>query len=296
MFNHMRTKLTQRQFLFACFGFSLTLVFLSVLVMYYFFWSRYVSTENAYVSAEIAQVTALTSARVEKIHVKDTDTVKEGDLLVELDHTDAKLILEKAQAEFEKAQAEFDRTKLDCERRVSLSKSGSVSKEEVTTSQNSHKIAAAILESAKVMVEQAQVDLDRTSIKSPTSGTVAKRQVQLGQRVMPGSILMSVVPTDVMHVDANFKETQIKAIKVGQTVTMTTDFHGDDVVYHGKVVGLSGGTGSAFSVIPAQNATGNWIKVVQRLPIRITLDPQELKKNPLYVGLSVHATVDLKGE
>lgn len=288
-------KLSQRQFLFAVFGCVLSFLFILLTLIYIFFWSRYVSTENAYVGAEMAQVTALTSACVKEIYVKDTDIVNVGDTLALLDDTDSKLLLAKVQAEHDKAQAEFDRTKLDSDRRLSLSKTGSVSKEEISTSENAHKIATAILAATKVEVEQAQVDLNRTVIKSPLSGTIAKRQVQLGQRVFPGAVLMSVVPTDTLHVDANFKETQIRRIKPGQYVTMTTDFYGEDVVYQGKVIGLSGGTGSAFSIIPAQNATGNWIKVVQRLPVRISLDPSELKDHPLHVGLSVHVTVDLKG-
>lgn len=294
--NKKRRFLSMRWFLFSCFGTFLFFTFLGIVWFYVHVWSHYVTTENAYVGAEIAQVTPLTSAQVKEIFVKDTDYVKEGDILIQLDDTDAKLLLTKAKAEFDKAKAEFDRTGLDCDRRMSLSKTGSVSMEEISTSENAHKIASTVLDITKATVEQAEVDLSRTVIKAPISGIVAKRQVQLGQRVLPGAALMSIVPIDSMHVDANFKETQIKDIKLGQSVTMTTDFHGESVTYHGKVIGLSGGTGSVFSVIPAQNATGNWIKVVQRLPIRISLDPKELKENPLYVGLSVHVSVKIKDE
>jgi membrane fusion protein (multidrug efflux system) len=122
---------------------------------------------------------------------------------------------------------------------------------------------------------------------------IAKRQVQLGQRVQTGTILMSVVPTLNLHVDANFKEVQLKKVRIGQPVELIADFHGDSVVYHGKVVGIAGGTGSAFAVIPAQNATGNWIKVVQRLPVRIELKPEELKEHPLQVGLSMQVDIDI---
>jgi membrane fusion protein (multidrug efflux system) len=147
---------------------------------------------------------------------------------------------------------------------------------------------------AKAKVEQAQVDLARTVIKAPVDGVIARRQVQVGQRVQNGERLMSVVPLHDVHVDANFKEVELRHVKIGQPVEVTADIYGDKVVYHGVVSGVSGGTGSAFSMIPAQNATGNWIKVVQRLPLRITLDKNELAKHPLQVGLSMIATIDTR--
>ena len=146
---------------------------------------------------------------------------------------------------------------------------------------------------AQAKVEQAQLDLQRTEIRAPLDGVVARRSIQVGQRVAPGSILMRIVPINQLYVDANFKESQLEKVRVGQTVTLTSDLYGDDVEYHGKVIGFSGGTGSAFALIPAQNATGNWIKVVQRLPVRIQLDSKDLEKYPLRVGLSMEATVDL---
>ena len=129
-------------------------------------------------------------------------------------------------------------------------------------------------------------------IKAPVDGVVAKRQVQVGQRVQIGAPLLSVVPLQNVHVDANFKEVELRDVKIGQLVEVTADIYGDKVVYHGVVSGLSGGTGSASSMIPAQNATGNWIKVVQRLPVRITLDQHELDARPLQVGLSMEAMID----
>jgi membrane fusion protein (multidrug efflux system) len=116
--------------------------------------------------------------------------------------------------------------------------------------------------------------------------------VQVGQRVAPGTQLMLVVPLNQLYVDANFKEGQLTKVKVGQPVTLTSDLYGGDVEYHGRVVGFSGGTGSSFALIPAQNATGNWIKVVQRLPVRVALDPKELQAHPLRVGLSMDAEID----
>ena len=123
---------------------------------------------------------------------------------------------------------------------------------------------------------------------------MAKRSVQIGQRVQAGAALMAVVPVQQMYVDANFKEGQLGKVRVGQQVELQSDLYGSDVKYKGQVVGFSGGSGSAFAAIPAQNATGNWIKVVQRLPVRIQLDAAELAQHPLRVGLSMHVTVDTR--
>jgi len=276
---------------------GLTVVVLGVLFAVYniFIGSKHVVTDNAYVGAEIAQITPSTGGTVKSISANDTQAVKAGDVLVVIDDTDAKLALASAQASEAKAKAEYDRAVLDNERREALAKSGSVSGEEVSNAANALKTAQAMLDAATVASEQAQVDLDRTIVRSPVDGVVAKRMVQLGQRVQVGAALMSVVPTANMHVDANFKEVQLRKVKIGQPVELTSDLYGDNIVYHGKVVGLAGGTGSAFAVIPAQNATGNWIKVVQRLPVRISLDAEELAKHPLQVGLSMDADIDISG-
>jgi len=125
------------------------------------------------------------------------------------------------------------------------------------------------------------------------SGFVARRNVQLGQRVGPGAPLMAVVPLDQVWVDANFKEPQLAGMRVGQPVTLTADLYGGSIKYHGKVVGFGAGTGSAFSLLPAQNATGNWIKIVQRVPVRVALDPRELAANPLQIGLTMKAEVNV---
>ena len=146
--------------------------------------------------------------------------------------------------------------------------------------------------SARGDVLQAWLAVRRNAVVAPVSGYVAKRSVQLGSHVTPGTPLMSIVPLDQLWVDANFKESELRHIRVGQAATIETDLYGSKVVYHGKVLGMSAGTGSAFSLLPAQNATGNWIKVVQRVPVRITLDPKELAAHPLRIGLSTTVTVD----
>ena len=150
------------------------------------------------------------------------------------------------------------------------------------------------IRAAEAALAKAKLDLDRTVIKAPVAGIVTNRNVQIGQRVAGGAPLMTLVPTVGLFVDANFKESQLKTIRLGQTVELESDLYGGSVTYHGKVVGMAGGTGAAFALIPAQNATGNWVKVVQRLPVRIALDAAEVKAHPLRVGLSMTAVIDTR--
>ena len=240
----------------------------------------------------------------------------------------------RAAAQLASAEADFERAVIDLKRREALSASGSVSGDELTRAQNAFASAQANLEAARATAaqakanrqaaigsrdanavliadatedtnpevalararrDQAAVDLERTVIRAPVDGVVAKRQAQLGQRVQAGTPLLAVVPVQEMHVDANFKEVQLENVRVGQPVTLRADIYGSSVTYHGTVEGFSGGSGAAFAAIPAQNATGNWIKVVQRLPVRIKLDPAELQANPLKVGLSMTAKIDTRG-
>ncbi|WP_201722756.1 HlyD family efflux transporter periplasmic adaptor subunit [Caulobacter sp. BP25] len=239
----------------------------------------------------------------------------------------------RAAASLASAQADLERARIDLGRRKALAVNGAVSGDELTRAQNAFANAQAAWTSAKAAqvqaqanraaavgslaanaamtagatvetnpevaaararVEQARLDLDRTVIRAPIDGLITRRNVQIGQRVAPGATLMQVVPIAQAYVDANFKEGQLRKVAIGQPVELKADLYGGSVTYHGKVVGLSGGTGSAFALIPAQNATGNWIKVVQRLPVRIALDPAELKANPLRVGLSMTADIDTR--
>jgi len=282
--------------LFAILTLTVAAISIAYGLYYYFIGSRHITTDNAYVGAEISQVTPAVSGIVQKINVNDTHMVKAGDLLVTLDNTDAKFTCARAEADLAKALAESERTKLHFDRHQALLKSGAVSKEEITNAKNIYKSAQAASNRASIVVEQAIVDLSRTCIKSPVDGIIARRQVQLGHHVQPGTPLMSIVPIEHLHVDANFKEVQLSKVRIGQRAELTSDFHGNSVVYHGKVSGIAGGTGSAFALIPAQNATGNWIKVVQRLPVRITIDPEDLKKHPLYVGLSMQVDIDISDD
>jgi membrane fusion protein (multidrug efflux system) len=234
--------------------------------------------------------------------------------------------LQRAHAERQAAQAHDERAAIDLKRRRALSSSGSVSADELTRAENAWRSAQASLLAAHANValaqanvetaqsarrmnqaltantsiqehpevqltrakaEQAQLNLERTVIRAPISGVVAKRQVQLGQRIQAGTTLLAIVPTEKMYLNANFKEVQLKDVRIGQTVEALSDWYGPTVKYRGTVMGFSGGSGGAFAVIPAQNATGNWIKVVQRLPVRIALDPEQLRTHPLGVGLSM---------
>jgi membrane fusion protein (multidrug efflux system) len=310
-------------------------------------------TDNAYVQGNVIQITPQISGTVTAILADDTDFVKAGQPLVQLDPADANVALELAranlaqtvrqvrtlyavnaglsaqialrEAEVQRAQSDVARATDDLNRRQSLVGNGAVSKEELghtqaqlasaqnalaaskaaataareqlasnqaltdgTTLQNHPSVIAA---AAKL--HEAYLATNRAALPAPVDGYVAKRTVQLGQRVAAGAPLMSLIALNQLWVDANFKEVQLRNIRIGQPVTLTADVYGKKVEYKGTVVGLSAGTGAAFALLPAQNATGNWIKVVQRVPVRIALDAQQLAKNPLRVGLSMEATVDI---
>ena len=228
-------------------------------------------------------------------------------------------------AELARVQSDVARAQEDVNRRTPLLATGAVGKEEyehATAQLNAAKAAVASAQSAALAareqlasnqsltdntsveqhpnvqrasarVREAFLAVKRSELVAPVDGYVAKRSVQLGQRVQAGTPLMSVIALNQVWVDANFKESQLKSLRIGQPVTLTADMYGSKVQYHGKVEGLGAGTGAAFALLPAQNATGNWIKVVQRLPVRVALDPKELVEHPLRVGLSMEAKVDV---
>jgi membrane fusion protein (multidrug efflux system) len=272
--------------------------------------SRYISTDNAYTAAEVAVVTAEIDGPVADVRVADSQRVKRNEILVVLDDTDTKLALRQTEADLARARAQvasakanLERSGIDLERREALVASGSVSGDELTQVKNGASNARAALDAAlaaevlaQARLDKAKVDLSRTVIRSPVDGVIARRQVQLGQRVQPSVPLLSVVPVQDMYVNANFKEVQLKDVHPGQKVELVSDLYGEHVVFHGVVDGFNGGTGAAFSLIPAQNATGNWIKVVQRLPVRVRVDSAELEAHPLRVGLSMSAKVDLRSK
>ena len=224
-----------------------------------------------------------------------------------------------AQADVAARQAAVDQARSDVKRRQGLAKSGAISAEELSHARDALTAAESALTAAKQQYQTSKVLVDatvvashpdvqtaaaklraayldrlRTTIVAPVSGYVAKRSVQLGQRVAPGLALMAVVPLHGVWIDANFKETQLTNMRIGQPVEITSDVYGGDVTYSGTVQSLGVGTGSAFSLLPAQNATGNWIKIVQRVPVRIAFTkPDQLDKHPLRIGLSTDVSVNL---
>ena len=321
---------------------------------YWFFYARnYERTDDAYVQGNVVQVTPQIAGTVLSVNADDTDFVKAGATLVTLDHADAEVALQQAQAalaqtvrevrtmyvgnstwaaniaqresDVGRARTEVARAEDDLARRMKLSTSGAVSGEEINHAQSAVTRARGALagaeaaltsarqslatnlsltegttvekhpnvERAAAKVREAYLAYARATLPAPVSGYVAKRTVQVGQRVAPGAPLMAIIPLDQVWVDANFKEVQLRRMRIGQPVTLTADAYGSSVEYHGTVAGLGVGTGSAFALLPAQNATGNWIKVVQRVPVRIAIAPAELAAHPLRVGLSMEASVDV---
>ncbi|SAL21888.1 secretion protein HlyD family protein [Caballeronia choica] len=226
---------------------------------------------------------------------------------------------DKYRAEVAQRRTDLAKAQDDLRRRLSTGMTGAVSDEEIAHARDAVRSAQAALDAAQqqlganraltanttveqhpdvqasaARVRDAYLAYARTTLPAPVTGYVAQRTVQVGQRVSPGTALMSVVPLEQVWVDANFKEWQLRQIRVGQPVELIADVYGSRVVYHGKVVGFTPGTGSALALLPAQNATGNWIKVVQRLPVRIEIPPAELERHPLRVGLSMNVDVDVK--
>lgn len=315
--------------------------------------SHYEDTDNAYVQGNVIQITPQIGGTVMAINADDTDFVKAGQPLVQLDPADAKVALEQAEAalaqavrqvrtlyanngslaaqvtlrqsDIARAQSDIAKAQDDLQRRRALSGNGAVSKEELNHAETSLDNAKSQLAAAQAgvvaarealasnqsltegtsvaqhpsvlaaaaKVREAYLATQRVALPAPVDGYVAKRTVQLGQRVAAGTPMMSIVPLNQLWVDANFKEVQLRNIRIDQPVKLKADVYGKKVEYTGKVAGLGVGTGSAFALLPAQNATGNWIKVVQRVPVRIALDPEQLKANPLRIGLSMDAEIDI---
>jgi membrane fusion protein (multidrug efflux system) len=298
------------------------------------------TTDDAYVSGNVVQITPQVSGTVVAINADDTAFVNAGQILVELDKSDSRVALDQAEAQLAKTVrsvrnlvattdeieanvalrgSELERARQDLARRQQLEHDieGALSGEELQHARDAVANATAALTAARkqlaaqhalvdgttvenhpevqnaaAKVREAYLGYVRTALPAPVSGFVARRSVQLGQRVSSGTPLMTVVPLEQVWVDANFKESQLENLRAGQPVRLVADAYGGSVTYHGKVAGFSAGTGAAFALLPAQNATGNWIKVVQRVPVRIALDPTELQRHPLQVGLSMEVEID----
>jgi len=308
---------------------------------YWFLSGRhYESTDDAYVNGDLVEITSEVPGTVMALSADDTQGVRRGQTLLELDPADAKVAMNDAEAGLARAvrevrnlfatadqlraqiterEIELKRAREDYRRRSNLLQDGAVSSEELSHTRDSIAQLQASLTAAREQLKAITVRIDgtrveshpqvlaaeaavrsaalalrRTRIFAPVAGVVARRSVQVGQRVAPGTPLMAVVPLDDVWIDANFKEVQLKDMRVGQPVEVRADVYGGSVKYHGRLVGLSAGSGSAFALLPAQNASGNWIKIVQRVPVRIALDARELQAHPLRVGLSTTVSVDIR--
>ena len=335
----LNNKSQQRKKGLSIFILLLLLIAIGSAAYWFFFIKGFEETEDAYVSGNQVMVSAQVAGNISKINVDNMDPVQAGDVLLELDDTNAKLSFEQAKSNLANAVRQISQLNYtvkqlksavraneitlaqaqgNLNRRVQLVKDGAIDKESfqhakeavelakanLTTSQNQLEANQALLldgplseqpqiQSAVSNLKQAWLNLERTKIRSPIKGYVARRNAQVGQAVSVGGALMAVVTTDQMWLDANFKETQLTHMRIGQPVEIHFDLYGKDKTFNGKVVGIEMGTGSAFSLLPTQNATGNWIKVVQRVPVRIQLDPQQLAENPLRIGLSATVKVNV---
>ena len=330
---------TKRRRALAAVAIVLVMVGIAVIAYWLLVLRHYESTDDAYVSGNVVQVTPQVPGTVISIAVDDNDFVEGGRQLVVLDEADTQLGLDQAKADLARVVREvrtlFANTgAIQAEvgapiqifagffqvalMRAELGAQGAVSTEEIEHARVALTDAESALSAARqklagnlaqtegttitdhplvvtaaAKVKEAFLAHRRTSIPAPVSGNVAKRTVQVGQRVQPGAPLMAIVPLDNLWVDANFKEGQLGQMRVGQPVTLESDLYGSKNTYHGKLAGVAAGTGSAFALLPAQNATGNWIKIVQRVTVRIALDKDEIKTHPLRIGLSMRARVDI---
>lgn len=308
-------------------------------LLWFFYWRFYESTDDANVNGNLINIKSVIPGAPIAFFADDTDLVKQGQLLVLLDHTpyNIRYELEKAklgstvlqvrqlfdqvrvsQSNVAAKKIMLSRAQYDFENRQALAPSLAISNEDFTHAQDSLNIAKTDLQLAEDQLQLAQAaagntdienhpliasqkqavkdafyNLKHCSIYAPATGFVAQRNVNVGQWVTPTTSMMAIIPIDYMWVDANYKETQLANMRIGQPATVVFDIFGDRVEFTGKVLGIASGTGSVFSLIPPQNATGNWIKIVQRLPVRISLDPEQLQKNPLRLGLSAYTTVNI---
>lgn len=284
---------------------------------------------NSQTSGQILEVRVADTDQVKRGDVLATIDPSDAQLTVNKADADYRRALQRveqyfaqeaqAEANVKAREADLSRALQDYRRRANLASSGAISEEELTTVRSAYEAAQANLraaqqslaaqqaltrgvsidhhpetDAARAALDNANLTLGRTVIRAPIDGVVTQKRAEIGQRIDPGQPMMAIAPLSDAYVDANFKEGQLAHVQIGQPVKLTSDLYGEHVVFHGVVKGLGGGTGSAFAVIPAQNATGNWIKVVQRVPVRISLDPAELAAHPLRVGLSMKAEIDTR--
>jgi membrane fusion protein (multidrug efflux system) len=342
MTDTVQTPNQQRRFWFIILG-AIVLVAALAYGIYWLLYSRYFEgTDDAYVAGNVVTITSKENATVLALHADNTQTVKQGQLLIEMDPAIPTVNLQAAQAnlarvvrnvksQFSKSDsgaAQLNQAKValaqaqgDYQRRLKAFGTQSVSGEELAHARDAVAAAQAAVTSAQGGLAQSNAPIEGTDIAhnpdvlaaeaqlrtaaiafghmriiAPLDGVIAQRTVQAGQQVAAGTPLMAVVPLSNVWIDANFKEVQLARMRVGQPVSVKADIYGGGVVYHGHIEGLGAGSGSAFALLPPQNASGNWIKIVQRVPVRIALDPQELADHPLRVGLSVAVEADVRDQ
>lgn len=248
---------------------------------YGLYWWRharhYETTDNAYVGGDIVPITVQLSGTLMSIQADDNDFVQAGQQVATLDPSIPRIKLERAEA---------DLAKIVRQTRPSVAAAGTPS----AVTQSPDILAAA------ARVKEAFLELGHTEVDTPISGYVVRRTAQVGQRVGEGSVLMSVVSLDRVWVEANFKEDQLASLRIGQPVELVCDLYGSDLRFSGKITGLAAATGSALSPLPSRNALGSWVKVVQRLPVRIAIDAADIAKHPLRIGLSMRVAVDVRSQ
>ena len=342
MTDTLDTPNRQRRFWFIILG----AVIAAAALIYGVYWLTYAryfeSTDDAYVGGNVVTITSKENATVLALHADNTQTVKQGQLLVEFDPAVATVNLQAAQAnlarvvrnvkaqfsksdsgvaELNQAQVVLAQAQGDYDRRQKAYDTQSVSGEELAHARDAVQAARAAVTAAQGGLQTTRASIEGTDIAhnpdvlaaeaqlrsaaivyghmrvvAPLDGVIAQRTVQAGQQVAAGTPLMAVVPLSNVWIDANFKEGQLARMRVGQPVRVKTDIYGGGVTYHGHIEGLGAGSGSAFALLPPQNASGNWIKIVQRVPVRIALDAKELARHPLRVGLSVTVDADVRDQ
>lgn len=332
----------KRNRLLILFTLFLIVIGIALALIYLLYWQYYESTDDAYGSGSMVQVNSVIDGSVVAFYADDTDLVKEGQLLVQLDPTYYQAVYDRSlaalsvevlnikqlqdsvlvnEADVALKKIALSKAEYDFNNRAALVGSKAISNEDYTHSQdtlntakNDLKRSEALLKYStdalgsttieqhpkiverKNAIREAYYNLKHTAIYAPATGYVALRSVNVGQTVGKGKSLMAVIPTDYVWVDANFKETQLKYMRVGQPAEVWFDMYGSGVKYKGTVLGIGSGSGSVFSLIPPQNATGNWIKIVQRLPVRIALDKETVKKHPVRLGISANVDVDITNQ
>ncbi|MEA3181614.1 MAG: rane fusion protein multidrug efflux system [Gammaproteobacteria bacterium] len=330
----------QRSYKFVwIFGAVAAVAVIGVLLYHFLVGQYHITTKDAYVNGNMTRLQPQVTGTVTYIGVDQTQPVKLGQILVQLDSQDAEVSLSQAKANLAQTvrdvvqlfaderrqeavlasqQAQLTLANQELARDRGLIGSRGISQEELDRTVQSARSAEAGIRQARASLESVRAQIagtqpathprvllsesnlrsawlakNRTTVRSPLNGYMVRREVQLGQQVTPATEMLAITPLDTVWIDANFKETQLEKIRINQPVSIEADIYGSHVEYHGRVLGLTAGTGASLAVLPPENATGNWIKIVQRLPVRIGLDPRELRDHPLFLGLSTRIDIDV---